>query len=136
MSEKIRKFESEEKAEKKTISGECRYCGTFKLVQAENQAEADRLVTDQCSCATATSERNRRETLKNLRKAVRRPEEETGFPIMISEIQGLCEEIATLMMDYKMEAVKIDLADRQINMKRDDGIKFKQTKKIEVEEVC
>jgi hypothetical protein len=61
--------------EKKTMSGECRYCGEFQLVQAADEKEANLLATEQCTCEGATKERDRRNTLMRLRTAMQEPEE-------------------------------------------------------------
>ena len=123
--------------EKKTMSGECRYCGKFRLVQATNEAEANRLATEQCKCEGATKERDRRNAIMRLKAAMQEPEEKSGFPRLSGEIQGMVEEIAELILDYRINTASIDTGDRQIKMKMaDGGLKFQQVKKIEMEELC
>lgn len=123
--------------EKKTMSGECLYCGEFRLVQAADEKEANRLASEQCTCEGATKARDRRNSLMRLRAAMREPEEKSGFPPLAGEIQSMVEEIAELIMDYRIDAANIDTGDRQIKMKMaDGGLKFQQVKKIEMEELC
>lgn len=123
--------------EKKTMSGECRYCGEFRLVQAADEMEANRLVTEQCTCEAATKERDRRNTLMRLRTAMQEPEEKSGFPPLSGETQNMVEELADLLIAYRIDAANIDTGDRQIKMKMaDGGLKFQQVKKIEMEELC
>lgn len=123
--------------ERKTMSGECRYCGEFRLVQAANEIEANRLATEQCTCEGATKERDRRNTLMRLRTAMQEPEEKSGFPPLSEGIQGVVEELADLLIAYRIGAANIDTGDRQIKMKMaDGGLKFQQVKKIEMEELC
>lgn len=123
--------------EKKTMSGECRYCGEFRLVQAADEKEANRLATEQCTCEGATKERDRRNTIMRLKAAMREPEEKSGFPRLAGEIQNMVEEIAELILDHHIDTASIDTGDRQIKMKMaDGGLKFQQVKKIEMEELC
>lgn len=130
-------IEQAEKHEKETMSGECRYCGEFRLVQAKDQKDADREATEQCTCTGATRARERRNTIERLRAAMRAPEESTGFPVLYGEIQGMVEEIAELLMDGRIDTATIDTGDRQIKMRMaDGGLKFQQQKKIEMEELC
>lgn len=123
--------------EKKTMSGECRYCGEFRLVQAADEEEANRMASEQCTCEGATKERDRRNTLMRLRAAMQEPEEKSGFPPLSEGIQGMVEELADLLIAYRIDAANIDTGDRQIKMKMaDGGLKFQQVKKIEMEELC
>lgn len=123
--------------EKKTMSGECRYCGEFQLVQAADEMEANRLATEQCTCEAATKERDRRNTLMRLRTAMQEPKEKSGFPPLSGEIQNMVEELADLLIAYRIDAANIDTGERQIKMKMaDGGLKFQQVKKVEMEELC
>lgn len=123
--------------EKKTMSGECRYCGEFRLVQAADEEEANRMASEQCTCEGATKERDRRNTLMRLRAAMQEPEEKSGFPRLAGEIQNMVKEIAELILDHRIDTASIDTGDRQIKMKMaDGGLKFQQVKKIEMEELC
>lgn len=123
--------------EKKTMSGECRYCGEFRLVQAADEKEANLLATEQCTCEGATKERDRRNSLMRLRAAMQDPEENSGFPPLSEGIQGVVENLAELILDHHIGTANIDTGDRQIKIKMaDGGLKFQQVKKIEMEELC
>lgn len=39
------------------IKGSCRYCGRMEMVEAMDQEDADRIVTNLCACEDATKNR-------------------------------------------------------------------------------
>lgn len=56
------------------LSGSCEYCGQHKMIEVEDanltKAEVDALVTDQCDCPQAKSERRKRETAKKIEEYI------------------------------------------------------------------
>lgn len=56
------------------LSGSCEYCGQHKMIEVEDanltKAEVDALVTDQCDCPQAKSERRKKETADKIARYI------------------------------------------------------------------
>lgn len=86
--------------------GCCEYCGQSKLIEAEeglSQAEYDALVTDQCDCPQAKSERRKRETKEKIEDFI---EAEVA-----PEAKDFVRAAVDMIRNYQCESVTIQTND-------------------------
>lgn len=78
--------------------GCCEYCGQSKLIEAEeglSQAEYDALVTDQCDCPQAKSERRKLETAKKVAEYI----DKTVDPAAVDVFKAAVEAVKGFSVD-------------------------------------
>lgn len=83
--------------------GCCEYCGQSKLIEAEeglSQAEYDALVTDQCDCPQAKSEKRKRETAEKVDEYINTevsPSARDVFRAAVEAVKGFLIDSITIV---------------------------------------
>lgn len=114
------------------MTGTCKFCGQVKSVEASGAAHADRVATSQCDCPDAKLMRRREAAVEAMAAMCEAPESETGFAALPFNTVCMLKDLAYHMMDNGINKVALTMKDRGIVLAtEDDGLIFKQTRKIE-----
>ena len=115
------------------LSGSCEYCGQtmmmsedkYPLIDPDDQAMIDNVVTQNCSCTRAKSERRKKETAEKIEEFI-----ETE---MAPEAQDFVRAAVDSIRDYKVESVVITDNDgwkTKISINKDGYLVFDPKKTI------
>jgi len=106
--------------ERKDMTGVCRGCGQSRIVKAENQEEADVLVTEECSCQLGEQLRKKKELDKRLSELIGEEAPEFGWEAAGSEeIFEAIKRIGHIVAEGGIESVgiRIDKTNLKIGAK-------------------
>lgn len=115
------------------LSGSCEYCGQtmmlsedkYPLIDPEDQAMIDDVVTQNCSCPRAKSERRKKETAEKIEQFIEKE--------MAPEAQDFVRAAVDSIRDYKVESVVITDNDgwkTKISINKDGYLVFDPKKTI------
>lgn len=94
--------------ERKDMTGVCRGCGQSRIVKAENQEEADVLVTEECSCQLGEQLRKKKELDQRLSELIGEEAPEYGWePAGSEEIFDAIKEVGHIIAAGGIESVSI-----------------------------
>lgn len=103
--------------EVKNYMGRCRYCGREQLVIAHDAAEADFMVTRECSCHEGNLEDQLNQMHFHLQRLIGEEAPESGFEAAPQEIIDRCIEVADLVVMNKIQQATLIFDNTKLTMK-------------------
>ena len=116
------------------IMGKCDCCGTEIGVLAANQAQANEMATDQCSCAGVTNARKKAVLKKKLASLIGPYCEAYGFSPVEKVVYDAIETIGLMVVDGIMQKATFNVEGTTISIT--PGKKIKVTRKYTYEQEC
>lgn len=118
-----------------TFTGKCRYCGNEIIIIAEDQEDADRQASRDCSCGGAKQEeavRLRKRAMRNeLMKLIGHECEEEGFRPLKDGTAGVMCMLGNMAVDGEIQKATIAVDGTTITIAGGEKIKVKRTMKYE-----
>lgn len=115
-----------------TLIGKCKYCGAEQTVIADNQADADRQVTDACNCDGVDIAR-KKEQLHIICDAIAGElAPDNGFDAVSPEIYTTILEIGDTVVEGKFAAASIKVDGTVISFSRNSKGKVQANRKVVV----
>lgn len=112
------------------MTGVCRYCGQTRIVKAENQEEADKSVTLDCSCEGGEFER-KKEVGSRLDELIGETAPEYGWEPADPDVYEDIRAMAMHVLTGNIGSVGIRLQDTSLKIHRSKGkISIERSKTI------
>lgn len=118
----------------KTVLGVCKWCGQIKTIEVAESAnpseeERDELASEECDCATAEMERNRREMInkatEEINEYTENAHEQEAGKILLTAIEGIVK--------HKVKSISVKVRPEvtyRMEMSKSNGLVVERNEKI------
>jgi hypothetical protein len=89
------------------ITGTCEFCGQQKMVQAESEAEANRITTEECGCEEGKDYRMKEACLDRIVEILKTPRPEANVMPMLPVQCDFVREAADMVAIEALDGVDI-----------------------------
>ena len=111
----------------KEMTGTCVFCGQTRMIQADNQKEADRIAAERCTCDNNL--KKVRQCSENIEQICGAPAKDFGMEIVTEEVIDALQDIGQLCVYGHIETASLRLADSTIAIKQiKDGVAVSRKK--------
>lgn len=109
------------------MTGTCIFCGQTRMVEADSQAEADRLAAENCTCDN--SMKRVRQCSDNIEKICGEAAKEFGMDLVTEEVIDAMKDFGSLCVNGYLEAATFRLSDSTVVIKKiKDGVAVSRKK--------
>ena len=113
------------------MTGTCVFCGQTRMVEAETQAEADRIAAENCTCDNNL--KRVRQCSENIDQICGATAKDFGMDIVTEEVIDSIKDIGRLCVFGHVDGATFRLADSTIAIKQiKDGISVSRKKALSV----
>ena len=109
------------------MTGTCAFCGQTRMVEAETQAEADRIAAENCTCDNKL--KSNRQCAENIDKICGETAKEFGMDIVTEDVIEVMKDAGRLCIYGYVEVASFRIADSTIAIKQTkDGVSVSRKK--------
>lgn len=106
---------------KEQLTGTCIFCGQTRMVEANDQKEADRIAAENCTCDNKL--KSCRQCSDNIDKICGAPAKDFGMDIVTEEVIDTIKEAGQLCVYGHIDLASFRLADSTVTIKQiKDGV--------------
>lgn len=121
----------------KIYTGECQFCGKKENVIAQDQMEADGMVTDDCTCTLSGKRSEYEKMMRSMEVVANRSKTIDGFLPLDDDMYRLITELGESIFERKIVKVAINLPDSKLIIAgKKDGVVVRRIRQecLEMEE--
>ena len=109
------------------MTGTCVFCGQTRLVNADSQAEADRIAAENCTCDN--NMKRIRQCSDNIEKICGEESKEFGMDLVTEEVIDAMKDIGGLCITGHLDTASFRLSDSMVVIKKiKDGVAVSRKK--------
>ena len=109
------------------MTGTCIFCGQTRIVNADSQAEADRIASENCSCDN--SMKRIRQCSDKIDKICGEAAKEFGMDLVTEEVIDTMKDFGSLCVNGYLDMASFRLADSTVVIKKiKDGVAVSRKK--------
>lgn len=110
-----------------TYQGRCEYCGNIQPVMAMDQIDANKKISEECSCGGTVLERRKNALLKNIEKVIGKEAPNYGLAQVTEEQKELVTNLALATLFGKIEAATVKMDNLKVSISGAEKVKIKRT---------
>ena len=110
-----------------TYQGRCEYCGNIQPVMAMDQIDANKKISEECSCGGAVLERRKNAILKNIEKVIGKEAPNYGLAQVTEEQKELVTDLALATLFGKIEAATVKMDNLNVSISGAEKVKINRT---------